>query len=186
MVYGDRDLACNWVGGERVSIALNYTGFTNAGYQDIQVLNEQDSSYKVGGQVRQHANLSFSRIYQAGHEVPAYQPATAYSVFMRAMSHLDIHSGTIAVTDEYSTTGPSSTWHIKNEVKDTDLKEQCNVLMHEFTCKEETWQTVLNGTALIKDWIVVGREEPDGGEEAWNEHRDVGQAPLGFSADEEL
>ena len=45
---------------------MNYSlsaPFRAAGYQDIQV----NSSY-VGGQVRQHGNFSFSRVYEAGHE----------------------------------------------------------------------------------------------------------------------
>ena len=72
LMYGDRDYACQWLGGEEVSLAVNYTNtaqFHAAGYQDIQV----NSTY-VGGQVRQYGNFSFSRVYQSGHEIPAYQP----------------------------------------------------------------------------------------------------------------
>lgn len=66
MVYGDRDYQCNWFGGEAVSLAINSTsagGFASAGYADVQT----NASY-VGGLVRQHGNLSFTRVYQAGHE----------------------------------------------------------------------------------------------------------------------
>lgn len=61
LVYGDRDYACNWIGGEEVSLAINYTEsdqFRSAGYAAI----ETNSSY-VGGQVRQHGNFSFSRVF---------------------------------------------------------------------------------------------------------------------------
>jgi carboxypeptidase C (cathepsin A) len=64
MMYGDRDFACNWIGGEAISLAINYTGtagFHSAGYTDIRV----NDTY-VGGQVRQNGNLSFSRVYEAG------------------------------------------------------------------------------------------------------------------------
>ncbi len=64
MMYGDRDFACNWLGGEAVSLAINYTGtagFHGAGYTDIRV----NDTY-IGGQVRQSGNLSFSRVFQAG------------------------------------------------------------------------------------------------------------------------
>ena len=64
MMYGDRDFACNWIGGEAISLAINYTGtaqFHQSGYTDIRV----NDTY-VGGQVRQSGNLSFSRVYEAG------------------------------------------------------------------------------------------------------------------------
>ena len=67
LIYGDRDYACSWIGGEQVSLAVNHSqaaAFHDAGYADITV----NASY-VGGQVRQHGNFSFSRVYQSGHEV---------------------------------------------------------------------------------------------------------------------
>jgi carboxypeptidase C (cathepsin A) len=66
LVYGDRDYACNWIGGERNSLRINYTGteeFKSAGYQPIFT-----NPLAIGGQVRQYGNYSFSRVYQAGHE----------------------------------------------------------------------------------------------------------------------
>jgi carboxypeptidase C (cathepsin A) len=66
LMYGDRDYQCNWLGGEAISLAINSTlssSFAKAGYANI----ETNSSY-VGGLVRQHGNLSFSRVFQAGHE----------------------------------------------------------------------------------------------------------------------
>jgi carboxypeptidase C (cathepsin A) len=66
LVYGDRDYQCNWLGGEAVSLAIESklsSEFKKAGYADIQT----NSSY-VGGFVRQYGNLSFSRVFQAGHE----------------------------------------------------------------------------------------------------------------------
>lgn len=61
LAFGDSDYACNWIGGEEVSLAINYTEsdqFRSAGYTPIQT----NSSY-IGGQVRQHGNFSFSRVY---------------------------------------------------------------------------------------------------------------------------
>lgn len=66
LVYGDRDYQCNWVGGEAISVAIESditTDFKQAGYADI----ETNASY-IGGFVRQVGNLSFSRVFQAGHE----------------------------------------------------------------------------------------------------------------------
>lgn len=66
MVYGDRDYQCNWLGGEAISLAINSTfaaEFASAGYVDVQT----NASY-VGGLVRQYGSLSFTRVYEAGHE----------------------------------------------------------------------------------------------------------------------
>lgn len=65
MVYGDRDYACNWLGGEAASLGVNYSRseeFSQAGYAPIVSLDG------VGGFVRQFGNFSFSRVFQAGHE----------------------------------------------------------------------------------------------------------------------
>lgn len=70
LVYGDRDYQCNWLGGEAISLAIkanSTAGFANAGYANIQT----NASY-VGGLVRQHGNLTFSRVFQAGHEGKLY------------------------------------------------------------------------------------------------------------------
>lgn len=61
LVDGDRDFACNWIGGETISRSINHTSskdFAAAGYSPIRV----NESF-VGGQVRQYGNLSFSRVY---------------------------------------------------------------------------------------------------------------------------
>lgn len=153
MIYGDRDYACNWIGGEAVSLALNYTytsDFHAAGYTAITT----NSSYE-GGQVRQHGNFSFSRVYQAGHEVPAYQPETAYRIFSRVMSNLDIATGEVDVgsNQTYSTTGPVDTFAIMNDPPPQPL-QFCYTLALESTCTEEQVDAILNGTAVTRDWIV--------------------------------
>ena len=95
------------MGGEAVSLSVNYTGspgFRSAGYEDIQV-----SPTHIGGQVRQHGNFSFARVYQAGHLVPAYQPETAFSIFDRLINGKSIATGKDISTSGkniYSTTGP--------------------------------------------------------------------------------
>ncbi|CUS15304.1 unnamed protein product [Tuber aestivum] len=107
---GDRDYICNYMGGEAVSLAIDYphkAAFQAAGYEDIRV----NSSY-VGGQVRQHGNFSFVRVYQAGHLVPSYQPETAYIIFDRMIRGLSIATGdkiTRSGSNIYSTTGSPNT-----------------------------------------------------------------------------
>ena len=155
MVYGDRDYACNWIGGEAVSLAVNYshTGdFHDAGYTGIQV----NSSY-VGGQVRQFGNFSFSRVYEAGHEVPAYQPQTALEIFERAMFNKDIATGTIPTWpvngSTYKTSGPSSTWNIKDPVPRSP-QPTCYTYNLLATCTDEQIAKVQNGS-LIHDYILI-------------------------------
>lgn len=118
LAYGDRDYACNWIGGEALSLAINYTGsegFASAGYAPI---NANDSY--VGGYVRQYGNLSFSRVFEAGHEIPSYQPETAYRIFTRALFNKDISTGEEDTYAEdgtaYQSEGPPDTWAFKNEV----------------------------------------------------------------------
>lgn len=152
LVYGDRDFACNWYGGELLSLAIDYEfsqEFHAAGYTPV-IVNE---TY-IGGQVRQYGNLSFTRVYQAGHEVPAYQPETAYKIFTRALFNKDVATGKVDTANcNYSTEGPSSTEHIKNEALPMPAPT-CYVLSPR-TCTNDQWESVNNGTALIKNWIVV-------------------------------
>lgn len=175
LMYGDRDYACNceksplqrWntgvrtnrklgIGGEAYSLAVNYSqtaAFHAAGYQDIQV----NSSY-VGGQVRQHGNFSFSRVYQAGHEIPSYQPETAYQIFQRAIFGLDIATGKINTesTPGYSSTGSPTTFQVKNDVPPSPAPT-CYILAAFATCTDDAFNSVLNGSALIHDYIVIDR-----------------------------
>ncbi|KAI1462996.1 uncharacterized protein F4812DRAFT_464115 [Daldinia caldariorum] len=65
MIHGDRDFACNWIGGERVSpkpVTLLVVHVKKAGYADVTI----DDSTPVG-QVRQHNLFSFTRVYQFGY-----------------------------------------------------------------------------------------------------------------------
>lgn len=66
-MYGDRDWGCNWIGGERAVLAVEYSGtedFRKAGYEPLVY----GANKTVGGQVKQYGNYSFARVYQAGHE----------------------------------------------------------------------------------------------------------------------
>ena len=108
LIYGDRDYICNWLGGQAVSFAVAaaspaYAPFYGAGYADIVV----NQTY-VGGVVRQYGNLSFSRIYNAGHLVPAYQPETAFTVFTRIIMGHDISSGNSVDLATYTSNGTAN------------------------------------------------------------------------------
>ncbi|KAI9804428.1 MAG: hypothetical protein M1825_001327 [Sarcosagium campestre] len=159
-MFGDRDYACNWIGGEEVSKAVKYSGtrrFNDAGYADI----ETNDSY-VGGVVRQYGNFSFSRIFEAGHEVPAYQPQTAYEVFMRSLFSKDIATGKVSLSSEpgYSSKGPSSSFQIKNAVLGSP-PPQCYVWAPTSTCNDEQYESLVNGSAVVKNFIVQDTNNTD-------------------------
>jgi len=157
LVYGDRDYACNWIGGEQVSLAIPHTSapqFRQAGYADLRV----NDTY-VGGMTRQYGNLSFTRVFEAGHEVPAYQPEAAYQIFRRALFNRDVATGKQTLTPtkgggvDYGTMGPSSTWQVKNEVPPMAMPT-CYVL-NPATCTLEQYVAVLEGRAEVRNWVVM-------------------------------
>ncbi|MCJ1228497.1 hypothetical protein MMC12_005158 [Toensbergia leucococca] len=100
MYTGDADYNCNWLGGEAVSNEIGAPGFSSAGYVNITT-----SDGIVHGQVKQSGEFSFVRIYESGHEVPFYQPLASLAIFERAIGGLDISTGMINATGNYSTVG---------------------------------------------------------------------------------
>jgi hypothetical protein len=154
LVYGDRDFACNWIGGENVSMNIPWSkkeDFTKAGYADVRV----NKKY-VGGQVRQYGNLSFTRVYQAGHEVPAYQPETAYEIFRRSMNGLDIATGKQKTSGvEYKTEGKADTNGIRMKAPKPHPHE-CYILSPG-TCTEEELGQLASGKATVKDYILKSK-----------------------------
>lgn len=108
LYYGDADYICNWFGGEAVSLAVPHktsAQFQAAGYQPFMV---DGVEY---GEVRQYGNFSFVRIYEAGHEVPYYQPVAALAMFNRTISLVDIATGEVDLTADYNTTGLAEATH---------------------------------------------------------------------------
>ncbi|ETI22620.1 hypothetical protein G647_06696 [Cladophialophora carrionii CBS 160.54] len=109
LVYGDADYICNWFGGEAVSLATQYehsAEFQKAGYVPFVV---DGVEY---GETREYGNFSFTRIYEAGHEVPYYQPIASLGFFTRAINGLDIATGTMPVNGRQGgTSGSPSATH---------------------------------------------------------------------------
>ena len=106
--YGDADYICNWFGGEAVSLAVNYSQsaeFAKAGYAPFMVAGAEH------GEVRQHGRFSFMRIYEAGHEVPFYQPEAALEMFKRVLGSKDIATGEVDLTADYDTKGDTHATH---------------------------------------------------------------------------
>ncbi|KAL8992110.1 MAG: hypothetical protein Q9188_007656, partial [Gyalolechia gomerana] len=164
LMYGDRDYACNWLGAEAVSLQIPYSGrssFNAAGYAPIQT----NASY-TGGLVRQSGNFSFSRVFQAGHEIPAYQPETAYRIFNRAIFGQDIATGNSNITAtenaDYSTQGPSDSLGTRQEPPDHPYPHQCYVLALSSTCTDEQIESVVNGSAVVRNYILQDGNQTSG------------------------
>jgi carboxypeptidase C (cathepsin A) len=159
LLHGDRDYACNWVSGEASSLKIPWSSqaeFSKAGYTPVALSSPYVQS---GGLVRQHGNLSFTRVYQAGHMVPSYQPEAAYEIFMRAITHRDIATGQVDLRSvkDYATAGSQDTWWSKSDVLPSPPHE-CYIPALMDRCSDDEIAMVLNGSALVKDWIFVGKD----------------------------
>ncbi|KXT15970.1 hypothetical protein AC579_1446 [Pseudocercospora musae] len=113
--YGDADYICNWFGGEKVSLAMNYTyskEFNAAGYEPF-VWSEANIE---AGEVREYGNFSFIRIYESGHTIPFYQPGPSLTFFKRAISGVDIAQGIKPVTANLTSNGPPNATHTESFV----------------------------------------------------------------------
>jgi len=155
LVYGDRDYACSWLGGEAVSLAIGYgqaAAFKAAGYAQLHT----NATY-VGGMVRQHGNLSFARVFQSGHEVPAYQPDTAFQIFNRTLANLDVATGSVSTLPGqggavYGSQGVADTFAIKNVVPPSP-QPTCYVLDFS-TCTDAQQNEVEDGNTPIVNYIL--------------------------------
>ncbi len=108
LYHGDADYICNWFGGQAVSLQVDYVHsaeFRAAGYVPFVV---DGTEY---GEVRQYGNFSFMRIYEAGHEVPFYQPLASLAMFARVLGNVDIATGEEVVTGSYVTNGTANATH---------------------------------------------------------------------------
>ncbi|ROW08992.1 hypothetical protein VMCG_02997 [Cytospora schulzeri] len=181
LVYGDRDYACNWVGGEAASLAIPHRyrdEFAAAGYTPLTVSPPDSPPLVPYGLTRQHGNLSFTRVYQAGHMVPSYQPEASLRIFERALFNRDIATGTVDLTgtggwsgvggeeegegvEVFRTEGTGDAWWRRSEVMPVP-EARCYSLMIS-TCSREELEALRNGTAIVKDYIVVGIEGAEGG-----------------------
>ncbi|KAM0205557.1 hypothetical protein ACHAQI_009117 [Fusarium lateritium] len=83
---GDADWICNWMGNYRALNSIASASFVSAPLKPYTVNGKKYGEYKTSG------NLSWLRVYEAGHEVPAYQPEAALAAFIATMSKKPISS----------------------------------------------------------------------------------------------
>jgi hypothetical protein len=127
------------------------TAFPAAGYADIIT----NSTY-IGGQVRQYGNLSFSRIYDAGHTVPSYQPETAFTVFTRIIEGNDIGTGKDVDMSKFATNGPQYSTHSNKVVEQPESICWIRALD---TCSQDEQNEILQGNGIVKFGVWVAQEK---------------------------
>jgi hypothetical protein len=127
------------------------SAFRSAGYERISV-----NSTSLAGVVRQHNKLSFSRVFDAGHAVGAYQRETVSRIFDRVMFDSDVATGSVDVAKNtsYSSTGPESSFGIKN-VLPPSLESECYLWDVVNTCTEEEVLALKSGNITVKDYFLV-------------------------------
>jgi carboxypeptidase D len=113
LIYGDADYICNWFGGQAISLATNFTHskeFRAAGYAPFTV---DGVEY---GETREYGNFSFTRVYEAGHEVPYYQPVAALQLFNRTLNGWELPTGEKKLTPDFGSDGPATATHTESSV----------------------------------------------------------------------
>ncbi|KAL8310303.1 hypothetical protein RB597_010231 [Gaeumannomyces tritici] len=155
LMYGDRDFACNWMGGEAASLAIPWahrSDFAAAGYSPLRASDGSGD----GGLVRQYSNLSFVRVFQAGHAAPAYRQQVGLDVFARAaVANRDVATGTVdtAATPDYRTTGPATVRDVLSEPP-PQVPYFCYTLSPD-TCTDGQVAALRGGSAVVKDYIMI-------------------------------
>ncbi|KAI9146889.1 Mutanase [Paramyrothecium foliicola] len=90
LIYGDADYVANWMGGEAISLAANYTYATEFRATAYEPFIVKNTTY---GETRQFKNFSFTKLDEAGHDVPFYQPLASLEIFKRVLAGERISDG---------------------------------------------------------------------------------------------
>ncbi|KAA8642808.1 putative carboxypeptidase S1 [Aspergillus tanneri] len=86
---GDADWICNWMGNYDVANAVEFDGqkeFQGKSLEPYKVDGKEKGQFKTVD------NLSFLRVYGAGHEVPYYQPEISFQAFKQTLQKKPISS----------------------------------------------------------------------------------------------
>ncbi|KAJ6581905.1 Alpha/Beta hydrolase protein [Mycena capillaripes] len=86
---GDADIICNWLGNQAAVLAMEWSG--KAELAAMPLTNITLAGNPIAA-VQNVNNFSFARVYAAGHEVPAFQPAAALAIFEQIIAGEPLHS----------------------------------------------------------------------------------------------
>ncbi|KDQ60279.1 hypothetical protein JAAARDRAFT_205260 [Jaapia argillacea MUCL 33604] len=86
---GDADINCNWLGGHASVLAMDWYGSAilhNTPFTNMTI------DGKAVAAIQNVDNFSFARVYESGHEVPAFQPQAALEIFTQVIAGEQLHS----------------------------------------------------------------------------------------------
>ncbi|KAI6041478.1 Alpha/Beta hydrolase protein [Pisolithus marmoratus] len=86
---GDADIICNWVGVYAAVLAMDWYG--NKELNNTSLTNITLNGTPIAS-VANVDNFTFARVFGAGHEVPAFQPAAALEIFTQVIRGEQLHS----------------------------------------------------------------------------------------------
>jgi len=86
---GDADINCNWLGGHAAVLAMDWYG--NETLHNTPFTNMTVDGTAVAA-IQNVDNFSFARVYESGHEVPAFQPQAAFEIFKQIIAKEQLHS----------------------------------------------------------------------------------------------
>jgi len=91
-------------------------------------------------------------VYEAGHEVAAYQPETAFRILERTLKGLTIATGNTSTTDSYSTSGPPNST-IPNNIP--PFPESTCYILKTSTCTRDEIEDLYEGIGIIENYILI-------------------------------
>lgn len=86
---GDADATCDWFGGFYSANAIKYAGQSIFEQKPVSPYTVKGG---VGGEFKNVGALSWLRVYESGHEIPAFKPELALQVFKQTMQKTALHS----------------------------------------------------------------------------------------------
>ncbi|KAL5497683.1 hypothetical protein ACEPAH_2614 [Sanghuangporus vaninii] len=86
---GDADINCNWLGGHASVLAMDWFGHDQLAATPFTNMTINGNSVAA---IQNVGNFSFARVFQAGHEVPAFQPEAAFLIFSQIINGEQLHS----------------------------------------------------------------------------------------------
>ena len=101
---------------------------------------------------RQFGNLSFTRIYDAGHLISAYQPETLFTLFSRIVQgSVDLSTGQKVDISTFSTQGDANTTATNSSPP--MAKPTCYLRRVKDTCSQEQTEKLARGDGVIVNGI---------------------------------
>ncbi|KAJ7285316.1 alpha/beta-hydrolase [Mycena rebaudengoi] len=91
---GDTDINCNWLGVHASVSAMDWYGKERLAATPFTEMIIDGTPVAAFQNVD---NFSFARVYEAGHQVPAFQPAVSLEIFKQVIQMQPLYAGSVAV-----------------------------------------------------------------------------------------